>query len=102
MDVRQFKTIGYFVKSYYNWSVDKSELERCIEDFFASENEEKKEAFRKEIETIYALHDSDLIREVTYRLGNRGISTADAFNMRLYSDWEYPGFPACALRDSMP
>ncbi len=81
MNVKQFKTIGYFVKNYFNWSMDNSELESCIEDFFASENEEKKEVFRKEIEAIYVLNDSDLIREVTYKLGDRGMSTEDALNM---------------------
>lgn len=81
MNIRQFKTIGYFVKNYFNWSMDNSELESCIEDFFTSENKEKKEALRKEIETIYALGNPDIYREVAYRLGDRGMSAEDALNM---------------------
>ena len=92
MNIKQFYTIGYLVKNYFHWSMDYSQLEGCIADFFTSENEEKKEAFRKEVETLYALQDSDLVREVTYRLGDRGMSTKDALNMikLLYAKTQEP------------
>lgn len=86
MNINQFKTIGYFIQSYFNWSVDYSELDRCIRDFLTSENEDKINACRKEVETLYILNDPDLIREVFYRLGDRGMPTDKALNMikRLY------------------
>lgn len=81
MDINKFNTIGYFIACYFNWSMDWSELESCIEDFLISENEKSIEAFKKEIEEMYMLNDSDLIREVAYRLGNRGMPTDKALNM---------------------
>lgn len=86
MNIKQFKTIGYFIQSYFNWSVDYSELDSCIKDFLTSENEEKIEACRKEVEALYTLNDPDLIREVSYRLGDRGMPADKALNMikRLY------------------
>ncbi|MDE5894311.1 MAG: hypothetical protein K2H45_15465 [Acetatifactor sp.] len=52
MNINKFSTIGYFVKNYFNWSMDYSELESCIEDL-----------------------------EVSYRLGDRGIPAKKAINM---------------------
>lgn len=47
MNIKQFHTIGYFVKNYFHWSMDYSQLEGCIADFFTSENEEKKKRLEK-------------------------------------------------------
>lgn len=81
MNTKKFNTIGYFVKHYFNWSMDYSDLECCIEDFLMREKKESIEAFKKEIETMYMLNDPKLIREVAYGLGNRGMPTDKALNM---------------------
>ena len=81
MNINKFNTVGYFISHYFNSSMDWSELESCIEDFLIRENEESIKAFRKEIETMHMLNDSDLIREVAYRLGNRGMPADKALNM---------------------
>lgn len=80
-NIKQFETVGYFVKHYFNWSMNYSDLENCIEDFLIRENKEKIKTFRKEIEIMYMLNDSELIREVAYRLGDRGMPTDKALNM---------------------
>lgn len=38
MNVYEFSTIGYFMSHYFNWSMDYSDLENCIDDFLMSEN----------------------------------------------------------------
>lgn len=47
MDITKFSTIGYFIKSYFNWSMDWSELENCIEEFLIREQVETVEALKK-------------------------------------------------------
>ena len=81
MNIKKFNTIGYFIKHYFNWSMGWSELESCIDDFLIRENEESIEALKKEIEEMYMLNDSHLIREVAYRIGNRGMPADKALNM---------------------
>ena len=81
MNINKFSTIGYFIKNYFNWSKDYSELEGCIEDFLTGEKEETVEAFKKEAEALYLQNDPELIREVSYRLGDRGIPAKKAINM---------------------
>lgn len=81
MNVKQFSMIGYFIKHYFNWSMDYSDLESCIEDFLIRENKQNIEALKKEIKIMYRLNDPELIREVSYRLGDRGIATDKALNM---------------------
>lgn len=81
MNVKQFSMIGYFIKHYFNWSMDYSDLETCIEEFLSRENKQNIETFKKEIEIMYELNNPELIREVAYRLGDRGIPTDKALNM---------------------
>ena len=81
MKIDGFKTVGYFVRHYFNWSMDDSDLEDLIEDFLNRENEEVIESFRNEIETLYFFKDIDLIREVFYKLGKRGIATNKAISI---------------------
>lgn len=81
MNIKKFSTIGYFIKNYFNWSMDYSDLEGCIEDFLTREKEETVEAFKKEAEALYMQNDPELIREVSYRLGDRGIPAKKAINM---------------------
>lgn len=81
MNVKQFSMIGYFIKYYFNWSMDYSDLETCIEEFLSRENKQNIETFKKEIEIMYELNNPELIREVAYRLGDRGIPTDKALNM---------------------
>lgn len=38
MNIKRFSTIGYFIRSYFNCSMDYSDLESCIDDFFRLEN----------------------------------------------------------------
>ncbi len=81
MDINRFSTIGYFIKSYFNWSTDWSELENCIEEFLIREQVETVEALKKEIEIMYRLNDPELIRKVSYRLGDRGLPDDKAIRM---------------------
>lgn len=81
MNVKQFSMIGYFIKHYFNWSMDYSDLETCIEEFLSRENKQNIKTFKKEIEIMYELNNPELIREVAYRLGDRGIPTDKALNM---------------------
>lgn len=81
MNIKSFETIGYFVKHYFNWSMGYSDLENLIDNFLTRENEKYIEAFRKEIETMYILNDPELYRQVTYRLGDRGVPTKKALSM---------------------
>ena len=81
MNIKKFSIIGYFIKNYFNWSKNYSELEGCVEDFLAGEKEETVEAFKKEAEALYLRNDPDLIREVSYRLGDRGMPAKKAINM---------------------
>lgn len=81
MNVKQFSMIGYFIKHYFNWSMDYSDLETCIEEFLSRENKQNIETFKKETEIMYELNNPELIREVAYRLGDRGIPTDKALNM---------------------
>lgn len=78
MKVDEFCTIGYFIKHYFNWSMDYSDLENCIEDFFMRENVTNIKALKKEIETLYMLNSPEIIRDVSYNLGNRGMPTDKA------------------------
>ena len=81
MNIQEFNTVGYFIKHYFNWSMNYSDLESCIEDFLMREKKEDIKCFKKEIETLYMLNDSDVIREVSYKLGDRGIPTNKALDM---------------------
>jgi hypothetical protein len=81
MNVHEFSTLGYFMSHYFNWSMDYSDLENCIDDFLMSENIANIKAFKKEIETLYMLNSPETFREVSYRLGNRGMSTEKALGM---------------------
>lgn len=81
MNLKRFSTIGYFIRNYFNCSMDYSDLESCIDDFFRLEKRENVEAFKKEIETMYILHDPELFREVSYRLGDRGMPAQRAIPM---------------------
>lgn len=81
MNIKNFSTIGYFIKNYFNGSMDYSDLESCIDDFFKWEKRETVEAFKNEIETMFILRDPDLFREVFFRLGDRGIPTKKAIPM---------------------
>ena len=75
MNVYEFSTIGYFISHYFNWSMDYSDLENCIDDFLMRENIADIKAFKKEIETLYQLNSPEIFREVSYNLGNRGMPT---------------------------
>ena len=75
MNIERFETIGYFIKCYFNWSMDYSDLENLIDDFLTRENEKYVEAFRKEVEIMYILNDPELFKQVAYRLGDRGMPT---------------------------
>ena len=55
MNIYEFSTIGYFISHYFNWSMDYSDLENCIDDFLMRENIADIKAFKKEIETLYQL-----------------------------------------------
>ena len=57
-----------------------SDLEICIEDFLTREKRETVEALKKEAESLYMQNDPDLIREVFYRLGDRGIPAKKAID----------------------
>lgn len=81
MNINKFCTIGYFIKNYFNWSMDYSDLEGCIADFLTKEKEETAEAFKQEVKALYMQNDSELIREVSYRLGDRGIPAKKAIDM---------------------
>lgn len=81
MNVYEFSTVGYFMKHYFNWSMDYSDLENCIEDFLMRENVTNVNAFKKEIETLNMLNSPEIIREVSYNLGNRGMPTDKALDM---------------------
>lgn len=91
LDINQFSTIGYFIQCYFNWSVDYLELEDVIEEFLMKENSETIRAFRKEIVIMYELKNPDLFRVVSYRLGDRGISTKKALYVMemLYTKTQY-------------
>lgn len=80
MNIQEFKTFGYFIKHYFNWSMDYSDLESCIEDFLMREQNYIK-SFEKEIETLYMLNDPEVIREAAYHLGDRGMPTDKALDM---------------------
>ena len=80
MNIKRFETIGYFIKNYFNWSMDYSELEGLIDDFMVRENDIYIEAFRREIEEMYTLNDPELFKQVAYRLGDRGMPTNKAKN----------------------
>ena len=81
MSKKEFKTISYFIKYYFNWSMNWSELEYCIEEFLMREKKENIDALKREVETMYMLNDSELIREVAYDLGDRGMPTHRALDM---------------------
>lgn len=81
VNIKEFNTIGYFIKYYFNWSMNYAELEDCIEDFLTREKEEDIKAFIKEIERMYILNDPELIRKVAYELGDRGMPTDKALYM---------------------
>ena len=53
MNIQEFNTVGYFIKHYFNWSMNYSDLESCIEDFLMREKKEDIKCFKKEIETLY-------------------------------------------------
>jgi hypothetical protein len=61
--------------------MDYSDLENCIEDFLMRENVTNVNAFKKEIETLNMLNSPEIIREVSYNLGNRGMPTDKALDM---------------------
>lgn len=73
--------LGYFIKNYFNCSMDWAELENCVQAFFAEEKRETAEALRREIEVLYRLNNPELIREVSYRLGDRGMPDDRAIKM---------------------
>lgn len=81
MNIQEFNTVGYFMKRYFNWSMNYSDLESCIEDFLMSEKKEDIKSFKKEIETLYMLNNPEVIREVSYKLGNRGMPTNKALGV---------------------
>lgn len=81
MNIQEFNTIGYFIKHYFNWSMNYSDLKSCIEDFLMRERKEDIKSFKKEIETLYLLNNPEVIREVFYKLGNRGIPTNKGLDM---------------------
>lgn len=81
MNINRFSTVGYFIKHYFNWSMDASDLENLIEHFFEMENQETINDFRNEVKILYLLNDTDIIREVFYKLGNRGIKTKEAISI---------------------
>lgn len=81
VNIKEFNTIGYFIKYYFNWSMNYAELEDCIEDFLMREKEENIKVFIKEIERMYRLNDPELIRKVAYELGDRGMPTDKALYM---------------------
>lgn len=81
MNAYEFSTIGYFIEHYFNCSMDYSDLENCIVDFLLNENVINIKAFKKEIETLYMLNCPEIIREVSYKLGNRGMPTDKALDM---------------------
>lgn len=56
-------------------------MEGCIADFLTKEKEETAEAFKQEVKALYMQNDSELIREVSYRLGDRGIPAKKAIDM---------------------
>ena len=87
MNVYEFSTIGYFISHYFNWSMDYSDLENCIEDFLIRENVTNIKAFKKEVKTLYMSNSPEIFREVSYKLGNRGMPTDKAFDIikRLYA-----------------
>lgn len=68
-------------KDYFNWSIDWSELESCIDEFLTREKRETVEALKKEIEVMYRLNDPELIRKVSYGLGDRGLPGDKAIKM---------------------
>lgn len=37
MNISRFDTVGYFIKHYFNWSMNDSDLENLIEDFLERE-----------------------------------------------------------------
>lgn len=61
--------------------MDASDLENLIEHFFEMENQETINDFRNEVKILYLLNDTDIIREVFYKLGNRGIKTKEAISI---------------------
>ena len=69
------------IKHYFNWFMNYSDLEYCIEEFFMREKNENIEALIREVEAMYMLNDPELIREVAYDLGNRGMPTDRALDM---------------------
>ena len=81
MNVYEFSTIGYFISHYFNWSMDYSDLENCIDDFLIRENNTKIKAFKKEIETLYRLNSPEIFREISYNLGSRGMPVDKALDM---------------------
>ena len=78
MNISRFDTVGYFIKHYFNWSMNDSDLENLIEDFLERENKETIKEFRSEIEILYLLNNTDIITEVFSKLGNRGVKTKEA------------------------
>ena len=81
MNIYEFSTIGYFISHYFNWSMDYSDLENCIDDFLMRENIADIKAFKKEIKTLYQLNSPEIFREVSYNLGNRGMPTDKALGI---------------------
>lgn len=81
MKCNRFNTFGYFIKNYFNWSMDYADLENLVEEFKRLENKEEIETFKNEMETLYILNDPDFIRRLVYNYGKRGMTTEKAINM---------------------
>ncbi len=52
-----------------------SDLDSCIEEFLIREKRENIKSFKNEIEILYMLNNPEVIREVSYKLGDRGMPT---------------------------
>lgn len=83
MNIKNFSTVGYFIKHYFNWSMNYSDLETCIGDFLMREEKTCITSFKKEIETLFMLNNTETFREVAYKLGDRGIPTEKAIYMMM-------------------
>lgn len=89
MNIKRFSTMRYFVDTYFNCSMDWSDLEPLVEDFLMNENKDKIEAFRSEIELlhIYELEKRMSVKDIASILTGRGISDQKAESViKLFND----------------
>lgn len=77
----KYENFKYFIECYFNWSMDYIDLKKLILDYIDREMKEYVEGLQKEINDLYNLNDSSLVKNLVFMFGRRNLSIEKANDM---------------------